>query len=106
MPDINDPNSYPTLRLESNEGSDRNLYVSARELALWGNLHLNRRIMDGKSILPLEVFDNVTSVVTPSSLPTHLPRLGYFWWIQNENTEKFRDRNVPSYRNMFMYCNS
>jgi CubicO group peptidase (beta-lactamase class C family) len=84
--DINDPNSYPTLRLESNEGSNRNLYVSARELALWGDFHLNRGIAERKSILPSKVFDDVTSVMTPSSLPAHLPRLGCFWWIQDGNT--------------------
>lgn len=73
MCDINDPNSYPTLRLESNEGSDRNLYVSARELALWGNLHLNEGSFQGNQILPKELFECVTSVMTPSSLaPTYL----------------------------------
>jgi CubicO group peptidase (beta-lactamase class C family) len=82
--DINDPNSYPTLRLESNEGSERNLYVSARELALWGNLHLNKGTIQGKQILPKELFEQVTSVLTPSSLAPHLPRLGSFWWIQDK----------------------
>jgi len=83
--DINDPNSYPILRLESNEGSDRNLYVTARELALWGNLHLNRGSFKGQQILPKDLFENVTSIMTPNTLPIHLPRLGYFWWIQDKN---------------------
>lgn len=83
--DINDPNSYPTLRLESNEGSDRNLYVTARELALWGNLHLNRGDFNGQQILPKDLFENVTSIMTPDTLPVHLPRLGYFWWIQDKH---------------------
>lgn len=60
--DINDPNSYPTLRLESNEGSDRNLYVSTRELASWGNLHLG-----GKNrfdyISDIQRFGNLSPVV-------------------------------------------
>ncbi|WP_018755513.1 serine hydrolase domain-containing protein [Paenibacillus terrigena] len=85
--DINDPHSFPTLRLESNEGSDRNLYVSARELAHWGNLHLNKGMYEGKQLLPEKVFDIVTSVQTPDSLPVHLPRLGFFWWIQNSMVE-------------------
>ncbi|RKN80571.1 serine hydrolase domain-containing protein [Paenibacillus ginsengarvi] len=83
--DINDPNSYPTLRLESNEGSDRNLYITARELALWGNLHLNKGAIKGKQILPKEIFQSVSSIMTPNTLPVHLPRLGYFWWIQDKN---------------------
>lgn len=85
--DINDPDSFPTLRLESNEGSDRNLYVSARELAYWGNLHLNKGMHGGKRILPREVFDMVASVQTPDTLPSHLPQLGFFWWIQHSNVE-------------------
>ncbi|HWO75653.1 MAG TPA: serine hydrolase [Bacillus sp. (in: firmicutes)] len=35
--DIHSPDSYPTLRIGSNIGDGRNLYVSARELAFWGN---------------------------------------------------------------------
>lgn len=83
--DITDPNGYPTIRLESDEGSDRNLYVSARELTLWGNLHLNKGFFQGNQVLPKEIFENVTSVMTPSSLPSHLPRLGFFWWIQDKD---------------------
>lgn len=82
--DINDPNSYPTLRLESNEGSDRNLYITARELALWGNLHLNKGAIQGQQILPKAIFEEVTSVKTLDSLPVQLPRIGYFWWIQDK----------------------
>lgn len=33
---------YASVRIESNEGHERNLYSSARDLAQWGNLHLNR----------------------------------------------------------------
>jgi len=83
--DINDPKSFPTLRLESNEGCDRNLYITARELALWGNLHLNKGAIKGKQILSKEIFENVASIMTPDILPAHLPRLGYFWWIQDKN---------------------
>jgi CubicO group peptidase (beta-lactamase class C family) len=99
--DINDPNSYPTLRLESDEGSDRNLYVSARDLALWGNFHLNKGYFQGQQILPKELFDNLTSVLTPSSLPSHLPRLGSFWWIQDKdvkNSEMGSDLPEGSYQ--------
>ncbi|CAG7653838.1 serine hydrolase domain-containing protein [Paenibacillus allorhizosphaerae] len=86
--DITAPDSYPTLRLESDEGSDRNLYVSAQELALWGNLHLNNGMHEGRQIVPKEVIDMAVSVQTPPSLPVHLPRLGFFWWIQHPRTEQ------------------
>ncbi|CAG7644415.1 hypothetical protein PAESOLCIP111_04695 [Paenibacillus solanacearum] len=85
--DITAPDAYPTLRLESDEGSDRNLYVSARELALWGNLHLNRGMFEGRQVVPQEAIDLAVTVQTPPSLPDHLPRLGLFWWVQHPRTE-------------------
>lgn len=82
--DINSPDSYPTLRLDSNIGDERNLYVSARELAFWGNLHLNKGIFNGIRILPKEVIELSTSIQSPDSLPNNLPGFGCFWWVKNE----------------------
>ncbi|MBY6036906.1 beta-lactamase family protein [Fictibacillus nanhaiensis] len=81
--DIHSPSSYPTLRMGSNIGDERNLYVSARELALWGNLHLNKGLSNGKRILPKEVFDLATSIQSPETLHDQLPRFGFFWWIKD-----------------------
>jgi len=81
--DIHAPKSYPTFRLGSNIGNERNLYVNARELAMWGNLHLNKGLCDGKQILPKEIFDFVTTIQSPETLPKHLPKFGFFWWVKN-----------------------
>ncbi|GGA89346.1 serine hydrolase domain-containing protein [Ornithinibacillus halotolerans] len=80
---INSKEGYPTLRLGSNIGDDRNLYVSARELAYWGNLHLQKGFIDGKQILPMEVFDFATTIQSPNSFPKHLPKFGFLWWIKD-----------------------
>ncbi|MDG5473725.1 serine hydrolase [Jeotgalibacillus sp. ET6] len=80
--DIDLSKSYPTLRIGSNLGDERNLYVSARELAYWGNLHLNRGVFEGNSILPQEVFELTTSVQSPNSFPHHLPKFGFLWWVK------------------------
>lgn len=48
---------YASVRLESNEGHERNLYMSARDLAYWGYLYLNNGIVNGKQIIPQAVFD-------------------------------------------------
>ena len=61
----------------SNIGDERNLYVNARELAYWGNLHLNKGIFEGTSILPQDIFELTTSVQSPNSLPRELPRSGF-----------------------------
>ncbi|AST91923.1 penicillin-binding protein [Sutcliffiella cohnii] len=81
--DIDSVKGYPTLRLGSNIGEDRNLYVSARELALWGNLHLNKGIVEGRSILPQEIFELSTTVQSPASLSRQLPKFGFLWWIKD-----------------------
>ena len=76
----------------SNIGDDRNLYVSARELALWGNLHLNKGRHEGKQILPRNIFDLATSIQSPDSLPKQLPKFGFLWWIKdNEVTVNYNE---------------
>ena len=60
------------LLLGSDRGDDRNLYVSARELAMWGFLHLSKE----------EIFQQAITVQTPATLDRHLPRQGFCWWIQ------------------------
>ena len=81
--DINTSESYPTLRIGSNLGDERNLYVSARDLASWGNLHLNKGIFEGRQILPREILDLATSVQSPKTLPSKLPKFGFLWWIKD-----------------------
>ncbi|QTD40960.1 serine hydrolase [Sporosarcina sp. Te-1] len=81
--DIQSPDSYPTLRLGSNDGSDRNLYVSARDLALWGNLHLNKGCIGGERMLPEEVFTLTSTIQSPDTLPEELSKFGFLWWIKD-----------------------
>ncbi|MFS0687789.1 serine hydrolase domain-containing protein [Sporosarcina sp. 179-K 8C2 HS] len=81
--DIDSSKSYPTLRIGSNIGDERNLYVSARELAYWGNLHLNKGVFEGKLILPQEIFELTTSVQSPNSFPNQLPKFGFLWWVKD-----------------------
>ena len=42
---------YASVRIESDEGHERNLYCSAIDLAVWGQLHLNKGFLNGKQIL-------------------------------------------------------
>ncbi|WP_231893434.1 serine hydrolase domain-containing protein [Rossellomorea aquimaris] len=84
--DIHSPLDYPTLRLGSNAGDERNLYISARELAYWGKLHLNKGMFNDKQILPKEVFELTTTTQSPSSLPKECPKFGFLWWIKDHET--------------------
>ncbi|MBB4823383.1 CubicO group peptidase (beta-lactamase class C family) [Sporosarcina luteola] len=81
--DIQSPDSFPTLRLGSNDGAERNLYASARDLAVWGNLHLNKGCIGGKQILPEEVFTLASTIQSPDTLPEELSKFGFLWWIKD-----------------------
>jgi CubicO group peptidase (beta-lactamase class C family) len=66
-----------------NQGGEANLFVSTRELAFWGYLHLMKGMYDGRQMLPAPVFEQAVSIVTPAQLDDSLPRNGFFWWVQD-----------------------
>lgn len=66
------------------DGSEKNLFVSAREFAYWGNLHLNQGMINGKQIVPKEVIKIATSLQIPTFINKELPQNGLFWFVQNE----------------------
>ncbi|MGO4530385.1 serine hydrolase domain-containing protein [Paenibacillus sp. 2TAF8] len=57
--DFQAADGYASIRIESSEGYERNLYSSAKDLACWGNLHLHQGLVDHKQVIPLEVFQLV-----------------------------------------------
>lgn len=69
---------YPTIRLGADDGTDRNLFVNARELAEWGTLHVTGSVKDGKRIIPENVIRQVTTPVHRYGQPS----FGYFWWLK------------------------
>ena len=84
--DIHSLQSPPTIRLGSNAGDERNLFVSARELAYWGNLHLYKGMVHDKQALAKEIFELSTSIQSPSNLPKVHPKFGFLWWIKDNDT--------------------
>lgn len=54
--DFEAADGYASVRIESDEGHERNLYASARDLAIWGELHLNKGFIHDKRLVPVEVF--------------------------------------------------
>lgn len=84
--DINTSLGYPTLRFGSNVGDERNLYINARELALWGNSHLNKGVMESQQILSKQFFDITTSIQSPNVLPDTIPKFGFNWGIKDSKT--------------------
>lgn len=68
----------------TDDGTEKNLFVSAREFAQWGNLHLNQGVIHGKQIVPKEVIKIATSLQSPTYVNKELPQNGLFWFVQNE----------------------
>lgn len=60
------------------QGGEANLFVSTRELAFWGYLHLTKGLWEGKQIVPKPVFEQAVRITTPSALDDSLPRNGFF----------------------------
>ena len=77
----------------ANDGTEKNLFVSAREFAYWGNLHLNRGYLNGKQIVPKEVIKIATSLQSPKYKHMDLPQNGCFWFVQN--TPTLQSERVP-----------
>ncbi|USB33380.1 serine hydrolase domain-containing protein [Paenibacillus sp. YPG26] len=66
------------------QGNEPNLFVSTKELAYWGYLHMNKGSFNGKQIIPQGVFEQATTIISPQSLTKELPRSGFFWSVQDE----------------------
>lgn len=65
------------------DGTKKNLFVSAREFAWWGQLHLDKGRVGNRQIIPEEVVNLATTIQTPSGLSYNLPRNGAFWYVQD-----------------------
>lgn len=83
--EIIDPAYQGTYKIGAKkDGFESNLHTSAREFALWGNLHLNKGRYDGKQIVPEEVIDMAIQIQSSNYKHNELPQNGIFWYVQGE----------------------
>ncbi|MBM7583921.1 CubicO group peptidase (beta-lactamase class C family) [Bacillus pakistanensis] len=73
---------------DSTEGDKMNMYVSTRELAYWGYLHLKQGKIDGKQIVPKEIIQLATSVQSPTAIDQDLPQNGFLWFVKDLPAKK------------------
>lgn len=81
----NDPSWYTS---DSIDGDKMNMYVSARELALFGYLHLNQGVINGKTIVPKEVIELAVSVQSPNFEDRNSPQNGFLWFVKEHQALK------------------
>ncbi|TBL76279.1 serine hydrolase domain-containing protein [Paenibacillus thalictri] len=80
------------------DGSEGNMFVSARELAWWGYLHLKFGRMKGTSLIPEAVIRSATTVQSPAGLPANLPHNGCLWLVKSgESPQCLIGPNVPQH---------
>ncbi|MGG1661120.1 serine hydrolase domain-containing protein [Brevibacillus sp. NRS-1366] len=68
---------------ESTAGDQMNMYVSTRELAYWGYLHLKRGMIAGKQVVEKEIIDLATSLQSPALNDKDLPQNGFLWFVKD-----------------------
>lgn len=90
-----DPNTWVGPN-DSGAGDQSNLFVSARDLAMWGYIHLNKGSLNGKQLLPKSVFERVVTLTTPLQVPSHFPRNGYIWWLQSDTPLNQLGERLPA----------
>ncbi|OXS60095.1 penicillin-binding protein [Bacillus sp. DSM 27956] len=69
----------------TNDGKEKNLFVSAREFAIWGQLHLQKGRMHGEQVVPPQVIELSTSIQNGSYHDPSLPDNGLFWYVQGDS---------------------
>lgn len=73
---------------DSTDGDKMNMYVSARELAYWGYLHLKIGRIGDKQIVAKEIIDLATSLQSPRLLDEDLPQNGFLWFVKDLPAKK------------------
>lgn len=75
--------AYPNL-----DGSKMNMYVSARELAQWGLLHLNNGVVNGKPMIDSNIIKLATTIQNHPYIDVNLPENGIFWFVKGSQAKK------------------
>ena len=85
---IREPNDPNWETYKSTDGDKMNMYVSARDLAKWGYLHLKQGYIDGEQIVAKEIIKLATSLQSPEVKDSEYPQNGLLWFVKNLPTKK------------------
>lgn len=69
------------------DGSQMNMYVSTRELAYWGYVHLKQGVIGGEQVIAKEIFQLATALQSPA-LKGDYPQNGFLWFVKDRAVEK------------------
>ncbi|MED3574243.1 serine hydrolase domain-containing protein [Cytobacillus praedii] len=80
---IRDPDNKFWSTDKGTDGNKKNMYVSTRELAYWGYLHLKQGLIDGKQVVAKEIIQLATSLQSPELINKDLPQNGFLWFVKD-----------------------
>lgn len=65
-----------------------NMYVSARELAKWGLLHLNKGVMYGEQVIDQGIIELATTLQSHPYKNLDTPENGIFWFVNSTQAKQ------------------
>lgn len=94
---IREPNQKHWTISDSVAGDAMNMYVSTRELAYWGYLHLQHGVINGNQVVPKEILTMATSLQSPAYRDLELPQNGFLWFVKDLPARRTEiGENVPA----------
>ncbi|MER2006954.1 MAG: serine hydrolase domain-containing protein [Psychrobacillus sp.] len=89
LADVIDPSGQPKeIPTSSAEGDQTNMFTSTRDLAYWGYLHLKQGYIDNEQIIPQEIIQLSTSLISPNTMDKDLPQHGFLWFVKDLPAKK------------------
>ncbi|WP_431812161.1 serine hydrolase domain-containing protein [Lysinibacillus sp. FW12] len=85
---IRQPNDRFWSASSNLDGSQMNMYASAREFAKWGLLHLNEGNLNGKQMIPPDILKLATTIHSPAFSNPDLPENGFFWYVKGSMAKR------------------
>jgi len=93
MQDFNEKSVYYEYETELSMHPKAGFKMSARDLAKFGQLYLNKGKWNGKQIIPEEWIDRITDDYTITGKKLLGSGHGYLWWVPVDN--KSREMGIP-----------
>ena len=93
MQDFNEKSVYYKYETELSMHPKAGFKMSARDLAKFGQLYLNKGKWNGKQIIPEEWIDRITDDYTNTGKKLLSSGHGYLWWVPVDN--KSREMGIP-----------
>ncbi|MFS0784310.1 serine hydrolase domain-containing protein [Bacillus sp. 1P06AnD] len=88
VPVLSEEGSPPYALHSNKDGSQMNMYISLKELAYWGYLHLKKGKINGSQLVPAELIELATTLHSPSTINKDDPQNGFLWFVKETDAQR------------------